>query len=316
MQEQATVQDFFDNAQQRFALQWIAGLGSGDRAIVPENAEQNALPLAGLLNCIHPNRIQVIGTHEWDYLQGLKKNSHEDAMDELFEQYPAAIIVADGMAVTTELKDLAEAHSVALMRSDQNARKLVAGLQIHLYRLFEPSLTLHGVLLDVMGIGVLLVGDSGVGKSELALELITRGHRLVADDAPQLTRVAPDLLEGVCPNVLWEYLEVRGLGVLNVRALFGDTAVKASKYLRLIINLVIPGPDHPLANFDRLEGDRGTRNIMGVEITQITIPVLPGRNLAVLVEVAVRDHILRSKGYNAATSFIQRQRRAIAGKSP
>lgn len=316
MQEQPTAQDFYDTLHQRFALDWVAGRAGADQELLPEGLEKHSHALVGLLNCIHPNRIQVIGNHEWDYLKGLKKNSHADSIAELFEQHPAAIIVADGLAVDSELVDRAEARSVALLRTEQNAHPLVAGLQVRLYRLLEPCVTLHGVLMDVMGIGVLLAGDSSVGKSELALELITRGHRLVADDAPQFTRVAPDLVEGVCPDLLWEYIEVRGLGVLNVRAMFGDAAIKSSKYLRLIINLVTPNPEHPVANFDRLQGDRSTRNILGVEIAEISLPVLPGRNLAVLIEVAVRDHILRSKGYNAASSFIQRQRRAIAGNRP
>ena len=160
------------------------------------------------------------------------------------------------------------------------------------------------------GIGVLLTGESGVGKSELALELISRGHRLIADDAPEFSRVAPDTLSGECPEQLRDFLEVRGLGILNMRAMFGDNAIKNTKYLRLIMHLEAMNKKQS-EQIDRLRGSRQLKNVLGVDVQQITIPVAPGRNLAVLVEIAVRNHILSYKGYNAAESFIQRQQEFI-----
>ncbi len=175
-----------------------------------------------------------------------------------------------------------------------------------------PSLTLHGVFMEVMGIGVLLRGSAKVGKSELALELITRGHCLIADDAPNFCREAPARLVGRCPELLRDFLEVRGLGVLNIRALFGACGIREEKDLRLIIQLERMDEDS-LGAFDRLQGSHQLCDFLGVVVPKITLPVAPGRNLAVLVEVAVRDHLLRVDGYNAVADFIERQRQRIAG---
>jgi HPr kinase/phosphorylase len=167
--------------------------------------------------------------------------------------------------------------------------------------------TLHGVLMEVYSIGVLITGESGSGKSELALELITRGHRLVADDAPEFIQIAPDVIDGNCPEMLQDLLEVRGLGILNVREMFGHTAVKPSKYLRLVVHLQPPSGNGFEDPMTRLTGDVGYREILDVRVPQITIPVAPGRNIAVLVEAAVRSHMLKSKGFDPAQTFIDRQ---------
>ena len=170
--------------------------------------------------------------------------------------------------------------------------------------------TLHGVFLEVLGMGVLLTGDPAVGKSELALDLITRGSRLVADDAPEFTRIAPDIISGTCPPLLREFLEVRGLGILNIRAMFGDSAIKRTKYLRLIVHLKRMSSEQ-ISGMDRLSGAHTNRDVLGVSVPQVTVPVAPGRNLAVLVESAVRNHLLRLKGYDATEVLIERQQQAI-----
>ncbi len=173
-----------------------------------------------------------------------------------------------------------------------------------------PSEVWHGDLLDVFGLGVLLIGESGTGKSELALELISRGHRLVADDAPILTRVGPDFIEGRCSPLLHDFLEVRGLGVLNIRRMFGDSAVKPHKRVRLIIHLV-RAEDITIPAELRLHGARHHRNVLGVEVPELSLPIAPGRNLAVLVECAVRDHIQRLNGYCAEAELTERLRAEI-----
>jgi len=170
----------------------------------------------------------------------------------------------------------------------------------------------HGVFLEVLGMGVLIKGDAGVGKSELALELVTRGHRLVADDVVELKHVAPDTLEGSCPALIRDFLEVRGLGILNIRYLFGETAVKLQKNLRLIVELVHP-QEIGEVGLNRLDMVASTENILAVAIPKVRIPVAAGRNLAVLVEVAVRNHILKSRGINPVEQFIKRQQAAIDG---
>jgi len=162
----------------------------------------------------------------------------------------------------------------------------------------------------VLGMGVLLTGDPAVGKSELALDLITRGSRLVADDAPEFTRIAPDIVSGTCPPLLREFLEVRGLGILNIRAMFGDSSIKRQKYLRLIVHLKRMSADQ-ISSMDRLSGTHANLDVLGVSIPHVTVPVAPGRNLSVLVESAVRNHLLRLKGYDATEVLIERQQQAI-----
>ena len=161
-----------------------------------------------------------------------------------------------------------------------------------------------------MGIGVLLTGSSGIGKSELALELLSRGHRLIADDSPEFFLAEPEIISGGCPPALQDFLEVRGLGILNIRTMFGDSAMRETKYLRLIIHLQ-SFTDDELQNIDRLRGSHQRKTILDVHIPQITIPVAPGRNMAVIVEVAIRNHILAMKGYNAAEDFILKQQQFI-----
>ncbi len=169
------------------------------------------------------------------------------------------------------------------------------------------SCLIHGVFLEILGRGVLITGDSGIGKSELALELISRGHRLIADDMPEFKRIAPDIIDGTCPVLLRDFIEVRGLGILNVRSMFGDSSVKHHKYLRLVVKLV-RAQDLLVDEQDRLGNNYRTRDILGVAVPEVTLPVATGRNLAVLVETAVRNHMLFANGYNSAQDFIEKQR--------
>ena len=174
----------------------------------------------------------------------------------------------------------------------------------------QPSLTIHGVFLDVLGIGVLLTGESGIGKSELSQTMINRGHRLVADDAVLLHKANEEALTGRCPEILQDFLEVRGLGILNIRVMFGDTSIKESKRLQLIVNIVAFDQEE-LKSIDRLLGLYTTREILGIKIPEVTIPVAPGRNLAVLVEGAVRNQVLKHTGYDAGLEFASRQRQLM-----
>ena len=260
---------------------------------------------------IHPHQIQILGGTELKYFEGFRSISKQDAIRQLFMPDPACIVVSNNNAVPTFLKKKCNEHSVPLFSSPLTSNKLTDSLHYYLSHLFADVLTLHGVYLEVHAIGVLLTGPSGVGKSELALELITRGHRLVADDAPQFSRVAPDIINGTCPAALQDFLEVRGLGLINVRALFGDSAIKTNKYLRLIIRLE-PLSKASIKQIDRLEGSYTTQTILDLEIPEITLPVAPGRNLAVLLECAARNHMLRMSGYNASEEFSERQRHIIA----
>ena len=306
-----SVKDLYETHRDKLTLDSIAGGDGKDRYIQFEDTQLAVedvpdVSFVGHMNFIHPHRIQVIGYREKEYLENLSDTERQKALQGLFDGNPLCVIVANGISTTDEMETLSNSTGVPLFTSLQNSQFIVNHLQYYLSHTLSNRTTLHGVFLEVNGIGVLLTGDSGVGKSELALELISRGHRLIADDAPEFSRVAPDTLSGECPAQLKDFLEVRGLGILNIRAMFGDNTIKNNKYLRLIMHLEEMS-EKELQQIDRLRGSHQLQNILGVDVEQITIPVAPGRNLAVLVEIAVRNHILSYKGYNAAENFIQRQ---------
>ncbi len=269
--------------------------------------------LIGSLNLIHPNRLQVVGPPEQRYLAGLGGPAHTEMLDRLFADHPVAIIFSDDILPTAEWLERAQASATPLLASPLGNQDLIDHLHYFLTQALAERIILHGVFIEVLGMGVLLTGAPAVGKSELALDLISRGHRLIADDAPSFARIAPGIIEGRCPEVLQDFLEVRGLGILNIRAMFGEGAVVPSKSLDLIIDL--QPLDHPqLAN--RLEGSLSATAILGVRIPRITMPVAPGRNLAILVEAAVRQQILRIRGYDASADLIDRQTHAIQQDRP
>ena len=330
---QLSVQDLFNIHNEKLRLTWIAGQQGGKRLIIPEEIKTNplkqdkdngyvsgikqtnpdALPgqsLVGYLNLIHPHQIQILGEMELNYIGGLRDISREDAIRQLFKHHPACIIVSEGSTVPIFLKRKCNENSTPLFSSAMSSIKLTDTLHYYLANLFADVITMHGVFMEVNAIGVLITGPSGIGKSELALELITRGQRLVADDAPLFSRIAPDIINGTCPAALQDFLEVRGLGFINVRQLFGDSAIKINKYLRLIVRLE-PMEKGNLIKIDRIEGSYKTVRLLDVDVPEITVPVAPGRNLAVLLECAARNHMLRISGYNAAEEFSERQRLLI-----
>jgi HPr kinase/phosphorylase len=312
---QLSIEELYNIHRDKLELEWVAGQKEGKQANI-QNEEQSSpgsssnFSLIGHLNLIHPHQIQVIGKTEIKYLEGLRNISMQDAITQLFLSKPVCVIVADGCEVPTLLKQKSDEYNIPLFSSPKNGNKLANVLHYFLTNLFADMLTLHGVYMEVMAIGVLITGPSGIGKSELALELISRGHRLIADDAPLFSRIAPDIINGTCPKTLQDFLEVRGLGIINVRELFGDSAIKKNKYLKLIVQLEPMNVDD-LLTLDRLEGSYNTRNILDMDIPQITLPVAPGRNLAIMLECAARNHILRDSGYNAAEVFAKRQQKLM-----
>lgn len=308
MPEVLSPRSLYEYHRESLALRWLAGEKGADTGVASERTASGAVSLIGHLNLIRTNRIQVLGPAELDFLAGLGKNSRHDALDTLFGGETVMIVVSDDAPPDPELCRRADRAGIALLASPQPSATVIGHLQFHLSRALAEKTILHGVLLDVMGIGVLLTGRSGIGKSELALELITRGHRLVADDAPELMRTAPNALHGTCPEPLRGFLEVRGLGLVNIRAMFGDTALRDVKRLQLIIRLEQLSAS-ALNDIDRLSGHRQEREILDVKIPELLLPVAPGRNLAVIVEAAVRNHVLLLNGYDATRDFEQRQRR-------
>lgn len=308
-----SVESLFRDMSEQLGLQWVAGHHGGGRTLSSETIQKPTLALIGHLNFVHPNRVQVLGCAEMDYLRGLSEPGQQDAIDHLFSTELAAIVVSNGESVPAVLRDSAERTETPLFTSDLPSPMLMSHLGHYLTQRLAESTSLHGVLLEVLGIGVLIKGDAGVGKSELALELITRGHRLVADDVVEIKHVAPETLEGNCPPMIRDFLEVRGLGILNIRFLFGETAVKPRKNLKLIVELVHP-QEIGEVGLNRLDMVASAETILGVAVPKVRVPVAAGRNLAVLVEVAVRNHILKSRGINPVEQFIKRQQAAIAGE--
>jgi len=310
MSEKVTTETLFELHERKLSLTWVTGKEGKEQAINHEDSIHARTSLVGYLNAIHPNQVQVLGKWEFKYLESLGKNSYHDVLQQLFKSNPAAIIIADDLSVDDEFIRKADKSKTPLLYSAVSGQKVVNRLHYYLeYKLAESSI-MHGVFIEVHGLGVLLTGKSGIGKSELALELINRGHRLIADDAPEFSRIGPDTIRGHCPAVLRGFLEVRGLGVLNVQKMFGESAIKPSKNLRLIVRLKAMG-EKEIMQLDRLDGSYDSYNLLDVEIQAVIIPVAPGRNLAVLVEAATRQYIQLQSGYNASLDFIHKQQKLL-----
>jgi HPr kinase/phosphorylase len=302
-----TAAELFGKQQDRLELRWLAGQKDGARRVLEAVETVARRPsLAGYLNTIYPNRVQILGTEELAWLDGLDARQRWETIQKIMDVRPLALVISKAQTCPEDLRIAAEESETPLWVSPRRGHELLNHLQYVLARTLAPRITLHGVFMEIYSIGVLVTGESGSGKSELALELITRGHRLVADDAPEFTQIAPDVLDGTCPDLLQDMLELRGLGVLNIRQMFGDTAVKRNKYLRLIVHLSKPSLEPSPTGMERLTGDLGTRRVLDLDVPTITLPVMAGRNLAVLTEAATRMHILRSKGVDPAAAFMAR----------
>ncbi|HEU4708316.1 MAG TPA: HPr(Ser) kinase/phosphatase [Methylophilaceae bacterium] len=305
-----SVAQLFKDTRRNLKLAWVAGLDGGDNQLTSETVSKPSLALIGHLNFVHPNRVQVLGCAEMDYLRGLQQDDIGLAIRNLFSTDLAAIVVANGETPPEALIKAANQYQTPLFTSPLQSPGLMDVLSHYLAQAVAESTSAHGVFMEVQGFGVLIKGNPAIGKSELALELISRGHRLVADDIVDFYRVAPDRIEGRCPALLQDFLEVRGLGILNIRALFGDNAVKPTKPLDLIIQLEMAETLAPEL-LDRLKIKSQQEKILGVKVPKVMIPVAAGRNIAVLVEVAVRNHILLMRGINGTRQFMQRQNREM-----
>jgi HPr kinase/phosphorylase len=310
-----SVQRLFDERRERLGLAWAAGAAGADREFTGEMLHKPGVGLIGHLNLIHPLLAQVLGPREVDYIEGLEAPLKGPTADRIFSADTVCAILADGVKPPEVLARAAERAKVPLLTSPEPSQHVINVLRPYMQQELGEVTTLHGVMLDVLEIGVLVTGESSIGKSELALELISRGHGLVADDVVELQQIGPETIQGRCPPMLRDFLEVRGLGVLNIRSIFGETAVRPRKALRLIVHLDTPTVVQETRN--RLATRSGTQDILGVEIPTVTLAVLPGRNLAVLVEAAVRNHILITRGIDSTREFIARQEAAIrAGNAP
>ncbi|MBN9476884.1 MAG: HPr kinase/phosphorylase [Bordetella sp. SCN 67-23] len=308
-----TIEKLVDENTDKISLSWLAGRSNANRSPLPDTCLA-AADLVGHLNLIHPSRIQVFGHEELAFYARLEARRRAHHLDELLASGVPAIIMADGLAAPADLLEHCVQRNVPLLASPRSAAQVIDLLRIYLAKKLAPVTTVHGVFMDVLGMGVLISGESGLGKSELALELISRGHGLVADDAVEFSRIAPNLIEGRCPPLLQNMLEVRGLGLLDIRAIFGETSVRRKMKLKIIVHLV--RTTSPEANFERLPLQAMTQDVLALPIRKVVLPVAAGRNLAVLVEAAVRNAILQLRGIDTMTEFMERQMDAIQNGEP
>ncbi len=304
-----TIQRLYDENRESLQLGWFAGFPGGERLISGDTA--SAADQVGHLNLIHPGRIQIFGHQEINYYQRLKAESRIYNIEELVAGGPPALIIAQGLETPPDILAICDERNIPLFSTPLPAAQVIDFLRVYLSKKLAQRIIMHGVFMDVLGVGVLITGDSGLGKSELGLELISRSHGLVADDAVEFSRIAPNMIEGRCPPLLQNLLEVRGLGLLDIRAIFGETAVRRKMRLKLIVHLVRRRTLEEES--DRLPFMSPTEDVLGLPIRKVIVPVAAGRNIAVLLEAAVRNTIMQLRGIDTLSEFIERQRQAMSG---
>lgn len=307
---QISIAQLFEDKKEKLKLSWVAGHKGDNKLLTDESVLNIDKEAIGYLNFIQPDWIQVLNSDGINYLNRLDAQTLEKKTDQLIQSSMVCIIIADSAEAPESILALSNNANIPLLSSPYPSSEIIWVIRSYLSSLLAPSCELHGVLLDVLGMGVLITGESGVGKSELALELISRGHGLVADDIVELRRIAPETLEGRCPPMLRDYLEVRGLGILNIRTIFGETAVRRRKNMKLIVHLQ-NGVSGDTGIQERLPLSNFNQTIMSVDIRKVIIPVAAGRNLAVLVEAAVRNYVLQLRGIDSTKDFIERQEREM-----
>ena len=267
------------------------------------------LQLAGYYDHFEPMRLQVMGNVEISYLQKLSETERAITFDRLFSYKFPALLIARNISPDAQCLEMAKKHDVTLLRSKEPTSTIVSDIIAYLKSALAPSITRHGVLMEVYGEGLLLLGESGIGKSEAAIELLKRGHRLIADDAVEIRKISENALVGTAPELIRNYVELRGIGIINVAKLFGMGAVKAENEINLVVNIV---PWDQQKVYDRLGLEDQFMEILGVQIPMNTIPITPGRNLAVILEVAAMNNRQRKMGYNPALEFTEQMDRHFA----
>ena len=278
--------------------------GRGFVTLSSISVDRPGLRLAGYFNYYDPKRIIIIGLTEHEYLRSFSSEERAEKIRKLFEcgDIPCVVFSRD-LPVLPEFMECARSSGTPVFRSGKMTTSVMADIFDYLSHLLAPTTAMHGVLLDVNGMGILLTGNSGVGKSETAMELIQRGHRLVADDAVLIKRVEPELVVGTAPERIRYFMDLRGIGVINVKNMYGSGSVLDEKQIDLVMEME---PWRQGKEYDRLGGERNIEDILGVKVPKLVIPVSPGRNLAILIEVAARNQRLKLMGYDASQELIQR----------
>lgn len=296
-----------DAAAEALQLVLVSGGEGLDNLIDRPRIQKPGLALAGFLEHIHPGRIQVLGKSEMNFLQERASAERTRILAQLCRQVGSCLILTSALEPPAELVAESERQGVPLLRTDLPSSPTIDYLTRYLEDRLAPRMVIHGVLLDIYGLGVLLLGDSGVGKSESALDLVVRGHRLVSDDVVEIKR-RNELLVGTGPELTRYHMELRGVGIINVKELFGVAAVRLSKFVEYVIRL---DPWRTGKRYDRLGLDERSYEILGLHMPYVEMPVGPGRNLSVLIEVAARNHLLKLKGYHPARELARRLGRRL-----
>ncbi|HEY1057367.1 MAG TPA: HPr(Ser) kinase/phosphatase [Limnobacter sp.] len=301
------LRELIEANRDKLKLEWLAGLNGGGRGLDLQCFASS--DLVGHLNTIHPGRIQVFGRQEIEYFARISDDRKRHQIEKLVEGNPPAIIVAESFAPHPLLSEACNTANIPLLTTPLAAAEIIDFLRVYINKWLAPTTMMHGVFMDVLGMGVLICGESGLGKSELGLELISRGHGLVADDVVEFSRVAPNYIEGRCPELIRNLMEVRGVGLLDIKAIFGETAVRRKMRLKLIVHLVRRASLEQ--HQDRLLTETQFQEVLGLPIRKVMLPVAAGRNLAVLLEAAVRNTILQMRGINTLDEFMVRQQKAM-----
>ncbi|WP_372633092.1 HPr(Ser) kinase/phosphatase [Cohnella sp.] len=294
---------------QQFHLEIVAGEDGLRRTIITDDLNRPGLEMAGYFNYYPADRAQMLGRTELAFLETLTSEERRDRMERLCHEETPCLIITRGLDTPAELVEIANERHFPVLRSSVATTILLSRITNFLEKRLAPSATIHGVLVDVYGVGMLITGGSGIGKSETALELVKRGHRLIADDAVEIRQTADNHLFGTSPELIRHLLEIRGLGILNVMTLFGAGAVKNQTSISLVVRLENWQQDK---QYDRLGLDEETTKIIETEVPLLTVPVRPGRNLAVILEVAAMNYRLKRMGYNAALQFTNKLTEAIS----
>ncbi|MBQ2676740.1 MAG: HPr(Ser) kinase/phosphatase [Clostridia bacterium] len=287
-----------------FSLEVVSMDKDPDKILI-DTADLNrpGLQLSGFFDFFDNNRIQIIGKNENSFLNDFSKEEYAQRIDALMSKQPPAVVICRGIEISQPILDAAKKYDVPLLRTQETTSAFMAALIAFLNVQLAPRVTRHGVLVEVYGEGILLLGDSGVGKSETAIELIKRGHRLIADDAVEIRRVSSKTLVGSAPENIRHFIELRGIGIINARRIFGMGAVKMTEKIDMIINME---PWDINKVYDRMGLEQETTEILGINVTSTTIPIKPGRNLAVIIEVAAMNNRQKKMGYNAAQELLHR----------
>ncbi len=301
----------FEEHRPALKWEWVAGLGASERRFdeVAVRAARSGADLVGYLNYIHPYRVQLLGTREVAYLTTGSPEDCARRISRIVTLEPPALIIADGQVAPDTLLSMCERAQIPMFATKESAAFVIDVLRAYLSRHFADRTSIHGVFMDILGVGLMITGESGLGKSELGLELISRGHGLVADDAVDLYRINQTTIEGRCPELLRNLLEVRGIGLLDIKAIFGETAVRRKMRLNLIVHLV--RRETLEREYERIPYEPLMQDVLGIPVRKVVIQVVAGRNIAVLVEAAVRNVILQLRGIDTYQEFVERHRQAM-----